>query len=175
MLKKLSKAYVLLVATINSKWIDYTFADLSKTIHEISRFLKTNPLKVFHALSISNPSHFNKQPRFFSNLPLCSYPVCLSKKLYHSIDKCWERYPKLGSTYRRKKGKLLDMNIKRTASNIVKEKPSISILVDYQKFLVPAFLHSRKIYELTPQRMYMFVISKVYFLSLLKRQLLYQK
>lgn len=123
MLEKLPEAYASLVATMDTEWTDYTSADLRETIHKISRFLKTDPLKVFHASSIPNSSHSNKRPRLSPNLPPCSHPVCLSKKLHHTIDKCWELHPELRPTHRRKKVELSDMKIKGTAPIAVKEEP----------------------------------------------------
>lgn len=81
-LEKLPEGYASLVATMDTEWISYTSANLRETIHKISRFLKADPLKVFHASSTPVSSHSNKRPRLNSDnsaLPACSHPICLLK------------------------------------------------------------------------------------------------
>ena len=127
MLEKLPKAYVSLVTIIDTKRISYTSANLRKTIHKISQFLKANPLKVFHASNTPIYSYSNKRPCLNSDnsaLPACSHLVCISKRLHHLIDKCWELHPKQRPASRQKKIELSNMKIKRIASSAVKDNTS---------------------------------------------------
>ena len=60
MLEKLPEAYASLVATMDTEWTSYTSANLRETIHKILRFLKADPLKIFHASCTPNSSQSNK-------------------------------------------------------------------------------------------------------------------
>ena len=118
MLEKLSEVYISLVATMNTKWISYTSTNLRETIYKISRFLKADPLKVFHASSTPVSSHSNKHTRLNSDnsaLPVCSHPIC------HPIDKYWELHPEQRPANRRKKIELSDIKIKGIAFSAVKD------------------------------------------------------
>ena len=125
MLEKLPEAYASLVSTMDTEWTNYTSANLRETIHKISRFLKADPLRIFHASSTPDSSQSNKRPRLNPALPACSHPICLSKRLRHPIDKCWELHPELRPTNRRKKVESSDMKIRGNASIAVKEEPPI--------------------------------------------------
>lgn len=123
MLDKLPEAYAPLTSAMDEDWLDYTYADLRNTIHRITRYLKNDPLKVLHttsATSHSTEANPNKRQRVNPPSspapPPCKQPVCLSKRLRHTAEKCWELHPELRPSYRKRKDDLADIKIKGTAS-----------------------------------------------------------
>ncbi len=115
MLERLPEAYASLVATMDTEWTNYTQADLQGTIYRISRFLKTDPLKVLHAISVPRSSHSNKRPRLATEIAVCRHPICASKGFRHAVEDYWELYPERRPVYRRTKAKQAELKIKGTA------------------------------------------------------------
>lgn len=147
MSEKLSKAYTSLVVTIDTEWISYTSANLWKTIYKISQFLKADLLKVFYVSNILVSSYSNKHPCLNSNnsvLPAYSHFICLSERLYHSIDKYWELHPKQRPANQQKKIGLSDMKIKRIASSVVKDDTSTFNINWLSKVLAAIIPSSKK-------------------------------
>lgn len=87
-LDKLPEAYAPFISAMDEDWLDYTYADLRNTIHQITRYLKNDSLKILHIDSTTRHSikaHLNKRQRItFTSSPAplaCKTPVCSSKKL----------------------------------------------------------------------------------------------
>lgn len=93
MLETLPDIYALLVATMDTKWTDFTYVDLGGTIRKILQFLKIDPLIIFHAGTTPSSGQSKKCRRLALASPPCGNPICLSKKLHHPIENCWELYP----------------------------------------------------------------------------------
>lgn len=92
MLETLPDAYASLVATMDTEWTDYTYADLGETIRKILQFLKIDPLIILHAGTTPSSGQLKKRRRLALASPPCGNPICLSKKLHHLIENCWELY-----------------------------------------------------------------------------------
>lgn len=88
MLERLPDAYASLVATMDTEWTDYTYADLGGTIRKISQFLKTDPLMILHAETTPSSGQSKKRRRLALASPPCGNSICLSKKLHHPIENC---------------------------------------------------------------------------------------
>lgn len=130
MLERLPEAYASLVATIDTEWANYTQADLQGTIYRISRFLKTDPLKILHATSVPRSSNSNKRPRLATEIPVCPHPICASRGSRHPVESCWELYPELRPSNRRAKAKqAAELKIKGTAAtnNTKTETPKFNL------------------------------------------------
>lgn len=68
MLDKLPESYAPFISAMDEHWLDYTYADLRYTIHRVTRYLKTDPLKVLHFVSNANRGKAagpNKRRRLF--------------------------------------------------------------------------------------------------------------
>lgn len=57
MLDKLPASYAPLISAIDADWLDYTYADIRNTTHRVTRYLKTDPLKILHTVSNANSGH----------------------------------------------------------------------------------------------------------------------
>ena len=119
MLERLLEDYVLLVATLDTKWASYTHANLRKTIYRISWYLNIDLFKVLHKTSVPRLLHSNKHPRLTSNteISVCLYPICKAKSYYHPIETCWKLHLKLQPANRRVKAKQAELNIRGTISS----------------------------------------------------------
>lgn len=53
MLDKLPKAYAPFISAIDKDWLDYIYANLRNIIHQITWYLKNNPLKILCTASIT--------------------------------------------------------------------------------------------------------------------------
>lgn len=51
MLHRLPESYAPLISAMDRDWVDYTHADLRNTIHRVTSYLTTDPLKILHTLS----------------------------------------------------------------------------------------------------------------------------
>lgn len=144
MLEKLSEAYASFVATMDTKWINYTFANFQMTIYKILKFFKAHLLKIFYAFIIPNFSQYNNRFCLSPVLPVYSHLICLSKKLYYLIDKCWELHPKLWPKNWCQKFKLLDMRVKKSVSSTLKNQLLIFNFSWLSKVLAINILFSKK-------------------------------
>lgn len=54
MLDKLPDSYAPFISGMDEDWIDYTYADLRKTIHRVTSYLKTDPLKILRTVAYAN-------------------------------------------------------------------------------------------------------------------------
>ena len=106
MLENLPEAYASLVATMDTEWTDYAYADLGGTIRKILQFLKTDLRMALHATTTPSSGQSKKRRRLALASPPCSNPIRLSKKSQHPIENCWELYPELRPTDRRTKKSL---------------------------------------------------------------------
>lgn len=123
MLDKLPEAYAPFISAMDEDWLDYTYADLRNTIHRITRYLKNDPLKILRTASTTRHSieaHPNKRQRVTSTSssapPPCKQPVCFSKRLRHTADRCWELHPELRPSHRKQKDDSVDIKIRGTSS-----------------------------------------------------------
>lgn len=104
MLHKLPEAYAPFVSAMDNEWLDHTYADLHDIIRRITRYLKTDPLKILRMPSNTsnngNGVNPNKRQRVTpptsrTTPPSCKQHICLSKRLRHTADKCWKLHPEL--------------------------------------------------------------------------------
>lgn len=50
MLDKLPESYAPFISAMDKDWLDYTYADLRNTIQRVTRYFKTDPLKILHTV-----------------------------------------------------------------------------------------------------------------------------
>lgn len=108
MLDKLPESYAPFISAMDKDWLDYTYADLRNTIQRVTRYFKTDPLKILHTVSNINSgkaAYPSKRRRLDSTSisadsfsPICKNPICLVKKTRHTQDRCWELHPELRPT-----------------------------------------------------------------------------
>ena len=136
MLNKLLESYTPFTSAMDENWKDYTYADLSNTIYKVTHYLKTDLLKIFHTVSNANSGKVanpNKQHQLDSTSTsfvlslICQNPICLSKKQWHTPDKCCELHLELRPTYCQQHSNSTGIKIKKVATLPPPNIPTINL------------------------------------------------
>lgn len=160
----------MLVATIDTKWISYKFANLWEKIYKILGFSKGNFLNTFHISDSLNYCQLSYCLCFYSThstFLVYSYSIFVFKILCHFIHKYCYYIPRQNGRTNVRKNYLIK-KLRKWHQTLSKAKLLLWMLIDYQRFLLLVFFSQTKIYSsLTLWQMFLFATIKLFFRNFL--------